>query len=158
MEGMRVMKKSNKARGCIKTTQGPWIVRRNTKKKGVVSSLRFPSERERLNNKEREKKRRLITRKIFEGLRAHGGYKLPKHADNNDLLKALCDEAGWHVEEDGTICKKDAVTLGLNSGVMTQNSSDGVASEENSQFNGSDGCIGGGGIDLTLSLSLPGYN
>ncbi|XP_056689267.1 protein BRASSINAZOLE-RESISTANT 1-like [Spinacia oleracea] len=158
------MKKSNKARGCIKTSRGPWVVRRNTKKKGVVSSLRFPSERERQNNQEREKRRRLITRRIFAGLRDHGGYKLPKHADNNDLLKALCHEAGWHVEEDGAICKKDAVTrnVGLNSEILAQVSSDGIASEDQFHFNGSYGCIqesvGGGTIDLTLSLSLPAYN
>lgn len=93
-------------KGCIKTSKGPWIVRRITKRGGVTHHYRFPSERERQDNKEREKKRRGITRKIFAGLRAHGNYKLPKHPNTNDLLKALCDEAGWHVEEDGTIYKK----------------------------------------------------
>jgi hypothetical protein len=42
----------------------------------------------------------------FSGLRVHGGYKLPKHCDNNEVLKALCNEAGWVVEPDGTTyCK-----------------------------------------------------
>jgi hypothetical protein len=27
-------------------------------------------------------------------LRARGGYRLPKHCDNNEVLKALCDERG----------------------------------------------------------------
>ena len=105
MEGMVSMKRSNKASGCIKTSRGPWVVQRTTKK-GVVKSLRFPTERERQNNVEREKRRREITRRIYNGLRVHGNYKLHKHGDNNDLLKALCLEAGWHVEEDGTIFRK----------------------------------------------------
>ncbi|KAL2901899.1 Protein BZR1-like protein 4 [Bienertia sinuspersici] len=154
--GVNVIKKNHKAKGCIKTSRGPWVVRRNTKK-GVVNSLRFPTDRERHNNMEREKKRRQITRQIFAGLRAHGNYCLPKHADNNDLLKALCHEAGWHVEEDGTIYKKDDVmteNVGLNSKVLTQGSGggDGV-SEDQVQFDRSGGCI-----DLTLSLSLPAYH
>lgn len=93
-------------RGCIKRSKGPWVVRRATKSRGMVTKLRFPSEKERLNNKQRERKRRAITHNIFAGLRAHGNYKLPKNPDSNDLLKALCQEAGWHVEEDGTIYKK----------------------------------------------------
>ncbi|KAL0338131.1 UNVERIFIED_CONTAM: BES1/BZR1protein 3 [Sesamum angustifolium] len=63
-----------------------------------------------MNNKQRERRRRYVTRKIFAGLRAHGNYNLPKHADSNDLLKALCEEAGWHVEEDGTIFRKQPVS------------------------------------------------
>ena len=47
-----------------------------------------------------------MAQKIFAGLKEHGNYNLPKHADSNDLLKALCEEAGWHVDEDGTIYKK----------------------------------------------------
>lgn len=93
-------------RGCIKRSKGPWVVRRATKSRGMVTKLRFPSEKERLNNKQRERKRRAITHNIFAGLRAHGNYMLPKNPDSNDLLKALCQEAGWHVEEDGTIYKK----------------------------------------------------
>jgi hypothetical protein len=42
----------------------------------------------------------------FSGLRVHGGYKLPKHCDNNEVLKALCNEAGWVVEPDGTTYRK----------------------------------------------------
>ncbi|CAH8381328.1 unnamed protein product [Eruca vesicaria subsp. sativa] len=33
-------------------------------------------------------------------------YNLPKHCDNNEVLKALCSEAGWVVEEDGTTYRK----------------------------------------------------
>lgn len=36
----------------------------------------------------------------------YGNFKLPKHCDNNEVLKALCNEAGWIVEEDGTTYKK----------------------------------------------------
>uniref|UniRef100_A0A1D1YH89 Protein BZR1 homolog n=1 Tax=Anthurium amnicola TaxID=1678845 RepID=A0A1D1YH89_9ARAE len=63
---------------------------------------RLPTWRERENNKRRERRRRAIAAKIFSGLRAYGNYKLPKHCDNNEVLKALCREAGWTVEEDGT--------------------------------------------------------
>lgn len=40
------------------------------------------------------------------GLRTYGNYKLPKHCDNNEVLKALADEAGWTVEPDGTTYRK----------------------------------------------------
>lgn len=95
-------------RGCIKSTSGPWIVRRPPGKGQVTSAavLRMPSARERENNKRRERRRRAIAAKIFAGLRAHGNYCLPKHADHNEVLKALCAEAGWHVEEDGTIFRR----------------------------------------------------
>ncbi|KAL7136115.1 hypothetical protein ABFS83_10G007900 [Erythranthe nasuta] len=93
-------------RGCIKTSKGPWLVRRPTKNGGLVTKLRFPSDKERLNNKQRESRRRSVAHKIFSGLRAHGNYLLPKHADSNDVLKALCNEAGWHVDEDGTVSRK----------------------------------------------------
>ena len=62
--------------------------------------------KERENNKRRERKRRAIASRIFAGLRQFGNYKLPKHCDNNEVLKALCREAGWTVEEDGTTYKK----------------------------------------------------
>ncbi|XP_074270804.1 uncharacterized protein LOC141594700 [Silene latifolia] len=162
-----IMKKATHARprGCIKDSRKPWVVRRFTKT-GVVTSLRFPTEKEREQNKEREKRRREISRRIYLGLRLHGNYRLPKHAENNDLLKALCDEAGWHVEEDGTLSKKDAVlkTTGVKNGMHSQVSSiiPGVASEEHSHYNASHGSAeesaGEGGINLTLSLALPGYN
>ncbi|KAL9247041.1 hypothetical protein vseg_020512 [Gypsophila vaccaria] len=172
-----IMKKGKhvRSRGCIKNSRRPWVVHRVTKK-GVVTSLRFPSEKEREQNKEREKRRRGISRRIYSGLRAHGNYRLPKHADNNDLLKALCDEAGWHVEEDGTLFRKDAVvkTAGANTGMLSQVSSiiPRVALDEQSHCNGShvsvqgsareDGIklrsAGEGSVNLTLSLSLPGYN
>ncbi|KAL0351899.1 UNVERIFIED_CONTAM: NEDD8-conjugating enzyme Ubc12 [Sesamum calycinum] len=35
-----------------------------------------------------------------------GNYNLPKHCDNNEVLKALCAEAGWIVEPDGTTYRK----------------------------------------------------
>ncbi|KAH8484822.1 hypothetical protein H0E87_026545 [Populus deltoides] len=91
--------------GCIKTSRGPWTVHRATKDGRIVTKFRYPSDRERQTNQQRECRRRAVAKKIFEGLRKHGNYKLPKHADSNDLLKALCEEAGWHVEEDGTICR-----------------------------------------------------
>ncbi|XP_059644464.1 BES1/BZR1 homolog protein 3-like [Cornus florida] len=100
--------KKSVLRGCIKSSKGPWVIHRTSKDGGVFTKLRFPSDRERQNNKERERKRRAVAHKIFAGLRAHGNYQLPKHADNNDLLKAVCEEAGWHVEEDGKIHKKDS--------------------------------------------------
>ncbi|KAJ6808354.1 protein BZR1-like protein 1-like [Iris pallida] len=67
---------------------------------------RLPTWKERENNKRRERRRRAIAAKIFTGLRTLGNYKLPKHCDNNEVLKALCAEAGWNVEEDGTTYRK----------------------------------------------------
>ncbi|ESR42727.1 hypothetical protein CICLE_v10013546mg [Citrus x clementina] len=101
----------NALSGCIKTTKGPWKVHKTTKDGAKVTKYRFPSEKERQRNKEREQRRRAVAKNIFAGLRKYGNYKLPKHADNNDLLKALCVEAGWHVEEDGTTYKKHFVTF-----------------------------------------------
>lgn len=66
----------------------------------------MPTWKERENNKRRERRRRAIAAKIYSGLRAQGNYKLPKHCDNNEVLKALCVEAGWTVEEDGTTYRK----------------------------------------------------
>lgn len=63
---------------------------------------RYPTWKERENNKKRERRRRAIAAKIFAGLRAHGSFDLPKHCDNNEVLKALCRASGWVVEEDGT--------------------------------------------------------
>ena len=73
---------------------------------GGASSGRLPTWKERENNKRRERRRRAIAAKIYTGLRAQGNYKLPKHCDNNEVLKALCAEAGWVVEEDGTTYRK----------------------------------------------------
>lgn len=73
---------------------------------GGGSSGRLPTWKERENNKKRERRRRAIAAKIYAGLRAQGNYKLPKHCDNNEVLKALCSEAGWTVEEDGTTYRK----------------------------------------------------
>ncbi|XP_058777888.1 BES1/BZR1 homolog protein 2 [Vicia villosa] len=73
---------------------------------GGGSSGRLPTWKERENNKRRERRRRAIAAKIYSGLRAQGNFKLPKHCDNNEVLKALCSEAGWIVEEDGTTYRK----------------------------------------------------
>ena len=67
---------------------------------------RKPSWRERENNRTRERRRRAIAAKIYSGLRAQGNFNLPKHCDNNEVLKALCAEAGWTVEDDGTTYRK----------------------------------------------------
>uniref|UniRef100_A0A7N0UBZ0 Protein BZR1 homolog n=1 Tax=Kalanchoe fedtschenkoi TaxID=63787 RepID=A0A7N0UBZ0_KALFE len=72
----------------------------------VSPAARLPTAKERENNKRRERRRRAITGKIYAGLRAQGNYRLPKHCDNNEVLKALCAEAGWIVEEDGTTYRK----------------------------------------------------
>ncbi|KAL5736600.1 hypothetical protein ACOSQ2_031388 [Xanthoceras sorbifolium] len=72
----------------------------------MTSGSRLPTWKERENNKRRERRRRAIAAKIFSGLRMYGNYKLPKHCDNNEVLKALCNEAGWIVEPDGTTYRK----------------------------------------------------
>ncbi|XP_062099563.1 protein BRASSINAZOLE-RESISTANT 1-like isoform X1 [Humulus lupulus] len=74
-----------------------------------TAARRKPSWRERENNRRRERRRRAIAAKIYSGLRAQGNYNLPKHCDNNEVLKALCIEAGWTVEEDGTTYRKSIV-------------------------------------------------
>ncbi|CAA0841781.1 Protein BRASSINAZOLE-RESISTANT 1 [Striga hermonthica] len=72
----------------------------------AAAGRRKPSLRERENNRRRERRRRAIAAKIYAGLRAQGNYNLPKHCDNNEVLKALCTEAGWTVEPDGTTYRK----------------------------------------------------
>lgn len=54
----------------------------------------------------RERRRRAVSAKIYAGLRTYGNFKLSKQCDNNEVLKALCKEAGWIVEEDGTTYRK----------------------------------------------------
>nr|XP_043628868.1 BES1/BZR1 homolog protein 4-like [Erigeron canadensis] len=76
-----------------------------------MSGTRMPTWKERENNKRRERRRRAISAKIFAGLRTYGNYKLPKHCDNNEVLKALADEAGWTVESDGTTYRKGCKPL-----------------------------------------------
>lgn len=71
-----------------------------------LGGTRVPTWRERENNRRRERRRRAIAAKIYTGLRAYGNYNLPKHCDNNEVLKALCNEAGWVVEPDGTTYRK----------------------------------------------------
>ncbi|KAM0853222.1 hypothetical protein ACQ4PT_051246 [Festuca glaucescens] len=73
---------------------------------GGLGGTRVPTWRERENNRRRERRRRAIAAKIYTGLRAYGGYDLPKHCDNNEVLKALCNEAGWVVEPDGTTYRR----------------------------------------------------
>lgn len=77
----------------------------------MTSGSRLPTWKERENNKRRERRRRAIAAKIYSGLRMYGNYKLPKHCDNNEVLKALCDEAGWAVEPDGTTYRKGCKPL-----------------------------------------------
>ncbi|KAH6764189.1 BES1/BZR1-like protein 4 [Perilla frutescens var. hirtella] len=72
----------------------------------MAGGTRTPSWKERENNKCRERRRRAVAAKIFAGLRLYGNYTLPKHCDNNEVLKALCNEAGWTVEPDGTTYRK----------------------------------------------------
>lgn len=72
----------------------------------TAATGRMPTWKERENNKRRERRRRAIAAKIFTGLRSQGNYKLPKHCDNNEVLKALCLEAGWIVHEDGSTYRK----------------------------------------------------
>ncbi|GAB2225767.1 hypothetical protein Droror1_Dr00021532 [Drosera rotundifolia] len=72
----------------------------------MTSGSRLPTWKERENNKRRERRRRAIAAKIYAGLRTYGNYQLPKHCDNNEVLKALCNEAGWTVEPDGTTYRK----------------------------------------------------
>ncbi|TVU21565.1 hypothetical protein EJB05_31211, partial [Eragrostis curvula] len=92
-------------RGCIRSTQGPWTVRRRGRGGGVTTSLRHPTPRERENNRQRERRRRQVAARIYAGLRAQAGYVLPKHADQNDVLRALCAEAGYHVDDEGTVTR-----------------------------------------------------
>ncbi|CAM8939130.1 hypothetical protein QQ045_014585 [Rhodiola kirilowii] len=73
---------------------------------GSAASRRKPSWRERENNRRRERRRRAIAAKIFTGLRAQGNFNLPKQCDNNEVLKSLCRDAGWVVEDDGTTYRK----------------------------------------------------
>ncbi|KAF8704803.1 hypothetical protein HU200_031040 [Digitaria exilis] len=92
-------------RGCIRSTQGPWTVRRRGRGGGMTTSLRHPTPRERENNRQRERRRRQVAARIYSGLRAHAGYTLPKHADQNDVLRALCAEAGYLVDDEGNVTR-----------------------------------------------------
>ena len=76
------------------------------KQAAAAAAVRAPSWRERENNRQRERCRRVIARRIFAGLRMYGNYALPRHCDNNNVLMALCEEAGWTVEADGTTYRK----------------------------------------------------
>ncbi|KAH9618205.1 hypothetical protein KSS87_010871 [Heliosperma pusillum] len=71
-----------------------------------MTGSRMPTWRERENNKRRERRRRAIAAKIYSGLRMYGNYRLPKHCDNNEVLKALARDAGWVVQDDGTTYRK----------------------------------------------------
>ncbi|KAG0536281.1 hypothetical protein BDA96_03G049900 [Sorghum bicolor] len=99
-------------KGCIRSTQGPWTVRRRGRGGGLTTSLRHPTPRERENNRQRERRRRQVAARIYAGLRAHAGYALPKHADQNDVLRALCAEAGYHVDDDGNVTRHQGVDDG----------------------------------------------
>ncbi|KAK1259624.1 hypothetical protein QJS04_geneDACA005562 [Acorus gramineus] len=130
-------------KGCIKKTREPWIVRRRDKNGEIVAtSLRRPSNGEREKNKRRERERRAVATRIFTGLRILGGFKLPKHPDQNDVLRALCEEAGWRVEEDGTTYPK--VENANTSSDVKLLQPGGSAPSQQAQ------------IDLELTLALPG--
>ncbi|KAL0366126.1 UNVERIFIED_CONTAM: protein BRASSINAZOLE-RESISTANT 1 [Sesamum radiatum] len=62
-----------------------------------------------------------IAAKIYAGLRAQGNYNLPKHCDNNEVLKALCAEAGWVVEPDGTTYRKGCKPIPMEIGGTSTN-------------------------------------
>ncbi|KAI8542345.1 hypothetical protein RHMOL_Rhmol08G0131500 [Rhododendron molle] len=62
---------------------------------------------------DRERDSSAVAAKIFTGLRSQGNFKLPKHCDNNEVLKALCAEAGWIVEDDGTTYRKASSSSAL---------------------------------------------
>ncbi|MCO5583565.1 hypothetical protein L7F22_037476 [Adiantum nelumboides] len=68
----------------------------------MKSSMGKLSASEKEKTKIRERNRRSITTKIFQGLRKYGGYNLAPRADINEVLRCLAAEAGWTVEEDGT--------------------------------------------------------
>lgn len=91
----------------------PTFIVREERGREMTSGSRLPTWKERENNKRRERRRRAIAAKIFSGLRMYGNYKLPKHCDNNEVLKALCNEAGWTVETDGTTYRKVILLLFL---------------------------------------------
>ncbi|CAA3032421.1 protein BZR1 homolog 2-like [Olea europaea var. sylvestris] len=75
------------------------------------------SEDEKKWTKMREKQRRSIATKIFQGLRRHGGYRLSPRADNNQVLRHLAQEAGWIVEPDGTTYRSATNTTTISSGI-----------------------------------------
>ncbi|KAE8769972.1 BES1/BZR1protein 2-like [Hordeum vulgare] len=105
-------------KGCIRSTRGPWTVRRQARGGGVKTSLRHPTPRERENNRQRERRRRQVATRIYAGLRANAGYALPKHADQNDVLRALCAEAGYIVDDEGNVtrCHERSSGAGTNGG------------------------------------------
>ncbi|XP_009587721.1 protein BRASSINAZOLE-RESISTANT 1-like [Nicotiana tomentosiformis] len=94
---------------------------------GSNCGRRKPSWRERENNRRRERRRRAMAAKIYTGLRAQGNYNLPKNCDNNEVLKALCAEAGWIVEPDGTTypkgCRPTPMEIGGTSANITPSAS-----------------------------------
>ncbi|KAE8692795.1 Trichome birefringence-like 35 isoform 1 [Hibiscus syriacus] len=147
-------------RGCIKKSRGPWVVHRNTKNGRTVISYRFPSDDERQKNKQRERRRRAVAHKIFAGLRDHGNYNLPKHADTNDLLKALCEEAAESILA-GSMAHSSRLAVVEDIGrskddkdYCTCNHHGSVAPEEAFL---SLGLAHSHGVDWMLSLSLPNF-
>lgn len=81
--------------------------------KETASALRSSDEKEK--TKMRERQRRSITTKIFQGLRKHGGYHLSARADINEVLRHLAAEAGWIVDSDGTTYRASTSTKNSNS-------------------------------------------
>ncbi|GLJ45397.1 hypothetical protein SUGI_0955830 [Cryptomeria japonica] len=74
---------------------------------------------ERERTKLRERRRRAITTKIFQGLRRYGNYSLAPRADINEVLRALAEEAGWIVEADGTTYRNAARMHEINMNLST---------------------------------------
>ncbi|KAH7427472.1 hypothetical protein KP509_10G045400 [Ceratopteris richardii] len=120
---------------------------------------------EKEKTKIRERNRRSITTKIFQGLRKYGGYNLAPRADINEVLRCLAAEAGWTVEEDGTTYRTQApggnqmlrqlsggrlsfsggTLSGINS-LMNSASRGGSLSGGASMLVGSDGAVCGGSL------------
>ncbi|KAF0927111.1 hypothetical protein E2562_029868 [Oryza meyeriana var. granulata] len=78
-----------------------------------------------------------IAANIFTELRAFGNYNLPKHCDNNEVLKALCREAGWVVKDDGTTYCKPPSSAGVASAGMSPYLSTQLLSAPSSSFSSS---------------------
>ncbi|XP_016510539.1 uncharacterized protein LOC107827834 isoform X1 [Nicotiana tabacum] len=70
---------------------------------------------EKEKTKMRERQRRAITTKIFNGLRKHGGYRLSPRSDINQVLRHLASEAGWIVDPDGTTYRSSSSSTNNNS-------------------------------------------
>lgn len=120
---------------------------------GTSGSGRSDGEKEK--TKIRERQRRAITTKIFNGLRKHGGYKLSPRADINEVLRHLAKEAGWLVEPDGTTYRSNVLNCCPACGVSKASTPTAIATPTPS----STVVMGGGECSTTASpLRLPELN